>query len=849
LQLVRAALNDRDPSQVRAFISSLSGAEGHLYDYLAGEVIGDLEPGLQRFLMRTSLLETVDLVLGPVAAGVSESEARGLVQEGERRGLFGRGGEDSRDVVRAHPLVRDFLLARLERAIGGGGIAAIHRSIAEAADGRDWRAAAQHYIAAGEDSRARDVLTNAIETIVATGAFSAADDVMASLPSGRLGGSAEFVLRSRFAHQRADLLEGLRLAEIAQDVDGRSPLVLLTVIRSRSLVGDLVGAIEASKVLEATNETPFSTLGRTARLVFEASVDGSIQSAIDELEALADGLRQRDERHYLGVAQLNITLLRTALGDARGAVESANLAVDCLSNTSAGLDLVSARLALAAAMAFVGPIDATRRELWLAAQRAPIGQETEVAIEAGCIEAYLGDVDNGRAWLEPIDGRTTNADDQEQLSMIRALFALREGRPNAARLAMGGLRYGTPGTSMCLEARRYLTEGLVRAYESRNDALDAIRAGRAIATRQGARLWAAYGELLEALTDRTKDPSAVVERTANTIPAVLSMLAESTLTRVSDLSAPALDIVRLEAQGRPWRWRGGARTMLTGREMDRRYAGQLLSAIGEADDVARLRSAGRANHDATFAPLALDLARRLAPHAFVEDLGRVRIEIGHRRVDGAEVRRKVLALLCLLLTKPRYTSTREEVADALWPDLDPASALNSLNQTVYFLRRVFEPAYQDDTSPIYVGQDGETIWLDENLVASRSANCAQLIRSTPGDPTPDNALALAADYRGRFALDFAYEDWAAGFRDSIHAGYLRVMERAIQMDIDGGHFSRGTFLAERAGEVDPEADEIQAALVRLYRLSGSHAAAAEQYGRYSKSMQDLGLQPRPIEDL
>src|SRR5689334_11623887 len=70
LQLVRAAIHDRNPSQVRTFISSLSGAEGHLYEYLAEEVIGDLPDDLQQFLMRTSILETVDLVLGPIAAGV-----------------------------------------------------------------------------------------------------------------------------------------------------------------------------------------------------------------------------------------------------------------------------------------------------------------------------------------------------------------------------------------------------------------------------------------------------------------------------------------------------------------------------------------------------------------------------------------------------------------------------------------------------------------------------------------------------------------------------------------------------------------------------------------------------------
>ena len=70
LQLVRAAIHERNPGQVRSFISSLSGAEGHLYEYLAEEVIGELPDDLQQFLMRTSVLETVDLALGSVAADV-----------------------------------------------------------------------------------------------------------------------------------------------------------------------------------------------------------------------------------------------------------------------------------------------------------------------------------------------------------------------------------------------------------------------------------------------------------------------------------------------------------------------------------------------------------------------------------------------------------------------------------------------------------------------------------------------------------------------------------------------------------------------------------------------------------
>ena len=54
--------------------------------------------------------------------------------------------------------------------------------------------------------------------------------------------------------------------------------------------------------------------------------------------------------------------------------------------------------------------------------------------------------------------------------------------------------------------------------------------------------------------------------------------------------------------------------------------------------------------------------------------------------------------------------------DALWPEFDPGDALNSLNQTVYFLRRVFEPDYKDDLSPGYVHHDSDVIWLDTDLV-------------------------------------------------------------------------------------------------------------------------------------
>lgn len=196
------------------------------------------------------------------------------------------------------------------------------------------------------------------------------------------------------------------------------------------------------------------------------------------------------------------------------------------------------------------------------------------------------------------------------------------------------------------------------------------------------------------------------------------------------------------------------------------------------------------------------------------------------------------------------TATRDQVLDALWPNLSPDLALNSLNQTIYFLRRVFEPEFKEDLSPGYVHHASELVWLDPELVESRSGRCGELLRQMPIDPSPNQVSLLASTYAGRFAIDFAYEEWASSYRDAMHAAYLETMERAIAPDTNAGHFDRGTQLAQRALSVDPDAEQLELALLRLYRLTGSHAAAAEQYAHYAAFVRsELGIEPPPLEAL
>ncbi|MDO8484936.1 MAG: hypothetical protein Q7S35_08315, partial [Candidatus Limnocylindrales bacterium] len=150
LQLVQAALRDRTPAEIRRFVRSLSGADQELYDYLAEEVVGDLPEDLQQFLMRTSILQTVTAGLAAVVAEIDPSETARLTLAAERLTLLTRPSRNSVAPQRYHPLVREFLEARLRLSAGDGAVVAMHRRAAEAAATIDWRVAAHHYREAGD---------------------------------------------------------------------------------------------------------------------------------------------------------------------------------------------------------------------------------------------------------------------------------------------------------------------------------------------------------------------------------------------------------------------------------------------------------------------------------------------------------------------------------------------------------------------------------------------------------------------------------------------------------------------------------------------------------------------------
>jgi DNA-binding SARP family transcriptional activator len=283
-----------------------------------------------------------------------------------------------------------------------------------------------------------------------------------------------------------------------------------------------------------------------------------------------------------------------------------------------------------------------------------------------------------------------------------------------------------------------------------------------------------------------------------------------------------------------------------------RIAGRVLDDVGSFEDVPRLRAYAKAYGRKGRADdgLGLKLAKRVAPTLEIRDLGRVIFSVGTREVALSRSRRKAAALLMFLVTRPQLTATREHVLDQLWPDADPDSATNSLNQSLYFLRRDIDPWYEDGLSVDYLHFEGDLIWLDADLTRIQSSAFMKSVRDTRrnGGSTAI-AVSIVKDYSGRFAPEFEYDEWAIGWRQRLHAEFLEFATATIDRLEASGELSEARDCASHVLDVDSTAREIEQRLIRIYWRLGARSAATSQFEHLVASDNADGLEPPSIEEL
>jgi len=726
--------------------------------------------------------------------------------------------------------------------VGKAGVDALHVTVANWAESTDWRTAAYHYTAANRWAELQRVLDAHVETIVASGAFSAAAEFIRRLPNRAKSAAVQVVL-AREASVIGDFAAVSTHAQRAFELAPTNDVVLGNLVASKFLAGSFEDAAELGRRWANSASSPLQRDIANAFLsILAASLDGRVDEAIRQCEALAERAAEDGLHHVEGVSWLNAGLAHLVAGRLNVAKACTARAIEALAISSSGVELEAARSVDAAITALTGDLPLARRKFEGTLDSSQGDARIEILSEYAEIETWVGDSDRARQLLAGRDEGEVNTSTL-LVSLLEGLLLAREGQLETAADVVMAIPLDRPSANSGFQSRLRATRALMLALSGRSDskveAQDAIR----FADRQGAQLWRAVAELALGLVERSMN--SVIRGMPDGLRPVLSLAAELVTQDLDSLDDEALAIVRASASSAPERWRPGLRHELLQGRPSRLAAARLLDEVGERKDIHALRKIAREpRRQGADRRLGRGLARRLAPRVEIQDLGRVSITAGTLVVGGGEIRRKVLALLCFLLTRPRWAATREEVMDAMWPDIDPGSAVNSLNQSIYFLRRVFEAEYSEETTAGYLHQESDLVWLDRDLISASSATCGELIAEYGRRADPDIVERLSETYVGRFALDFAYDEWTADFREWLHVAYLQMVETQIRLDVDHGNYRRGISLARSALEIEPRNEELELSLLKLLRGAGAHSAAAEQYSRYANVLKnDLGVDP------
>ncbi|MBI2862205.1 MAG: AAA family ATPase [Chloroflexi bacterium] len=223
-------------------------------------------------------------------------------------------------------------------------------------------------------------------------------------------------------------------------------------------------------------------------------------------------------------------------------------------------------------------------------------------------------------------------------------------------------------------------------------------------------------------------------------------------------------------------------------------------------------------------------------------LGRFEVRAGEQLIiDRLWNRRKAKALLKLLALQKSRSLHREQVLDALWPDLEPQAATNNLHKTLFYLRLAFA-ARGVTSSVISIIADtvalSSEVWVDIDEFRSR----AQSARASRSDlDLYEQALELCV---GDLLPEDIYEDWAEPQRED-----LRTIR--IQLLVELSHLYEARGKAELAAErlqqllqADPLHEEAHRSLMRIYAQGGSRHRVLRQYQHCRDILQrELGVKP------
>ncbi|OLD56928.1 MAG: hypothetical protein AUI54_04515 [Acidobacteria bacterium 13_1_40CM_2_56_5] len=227
-------------------------------------------------------------------------------------------------------------------------------------------------------------------------------------------------------------------------------------------------------------------------------------------------------------------------------------------------------------------------------------------------------------------------------------------------------------------------------------------------------------------------------------------------------------------------------------------------------------------------------------------LGLFRVSVQGKPVQESHWPRKQAKLLLKLLAlDPKHQLHRQQLIDAIWPDLDVESGAANLHKMIHMARRALEPKLTSAVDSRFILTHGQQVelsapsglWIDlEQFEASAN-------RAMPSDLVSDCEAALTL-YSGDLLSEDLYADWCTRRRDQLRALHRELMMRLASLYARHGQQRLAMMQFEKLLTIETSNEEAHRELMRLYALAGRRSEALRQFQRCCEAVRsDLETEP------
>ena len=224
----------------------------------------------------------------------------------------------------------------------------------------------------------------------------------------------------------------------------------------------------------------------------------------------------------------------------------------------------------------------------------------------------------------------------------------------------------------------------------------------------------------------------------------------------------------------------------------------------------------------------------------VRTLGQFRLLRNDQPVTfSGKAQRRPLDLLRVLIASGAREVPVERITEALWPRIDGDSAHRSFTTTLHRLRKLLGDDRALHLSEGKLSLDGRLVWTDAWAFEQTTARIEALLRRSRESIAQEELDGLCERMTGLYAGPFLSnepdEPWMFAARERLRHRLTRALHEACRYAQQAGTLDRAVSWLERVIEVDGVAEGLYRQLMTCYAQLGRRADIAETYDRCRKT--------------